>query len=396
VSSPIRLVARREIRERVKARSFRIGTIVSAAIVVAVIAIPATQKGHITTYKVGIVNPPTSRTVGEVRNLAPALHVRLQVRTVASVAEARGLVKQKALDLVAVGDQEIIVKETPTAEDSGKKQQLAVAIGQVVRLQALVARLGPVALDAAAALHQPVPVHGVEPASASGGQRLTAFFGVLILFIFLQQYGTWVLNGVVEEKSSRVVEVLLAAIRPRQLVTGKVVGIGAVALFQGVVIAATALITAKVVGSDILHGAAQSTIVWTLAWFGVGYAFYSWAYAAVGSLVSRQSDAQNAAFPVMVPLLVGYLTSTSLIGANEPSAFAHVLSYLPPTAPVVMPMLLGIGKATAWQAAISMAVTIVAVILVSRLAGSIYSRAILHTGRRLRLKEVLKRDFASA
>jgi ABC-2 type transport system permease protein len=392
----IRLVARREIRERVRARSFRIGTLLSAAIVVAVIAIPAARKGHISTYRVGVIDPPTSATVGEIQRLAGPLHVRVQVHAVPSLAEARTLIRQKTLDIVAVGDRDILVKEPPAPEDSGKKPQLVSAIGLTVRLQALVRDLGPVALQTAVALRQPVPVHGVERAAASGGQRLTAFFGVLILFIFLQQYGAWVLNGVVEEKASRVVEVLLAAIRPRQLVAGKVIGVGAVALFQGLTLVVTALVTARAVGSNILHGAAQANIVWTFAWFVVGYAFYAWAFAAVGSLVNRQSDAQNAAFPVGVPLLVGYITATSLLGAGDPSPFARVLSYFPATAPVVMPMILGIGKATAWQSAIAMALTVATIVVLVRVAGMIYARAVLHTGRRLRLREVLSKDFASA
>ncbi|MBV9934397.1 MAG: ABC transporter permease [Actinobacteria bacterium] len=396
MSSPVWLVARREIRERVRARSFRIGTVVSALIVVAVIAIPASRKGHISTYRVGVVDAPTAATVGEIQRLAGTLHVHLVVRAVASADDARALIRQKQLDVAAVGDRELLVKEPPAPEDAGKKPQLINAVGLTVRLQALVARLGPAALETAVALRQPVPVHGVEKPAASAGQRLTAFFGVLILFIFLQQYGTWVLNGVVEEKSSRVVEVLLAAIKPRQLVAGKVIGVGAVALFQGFTLVVVALVTARAVGSELLHGAAQGNIVWTFAWFIVGYAFYSWAYAAVGSLVNRQSDGQNAAFPLMVPLLVGYITTTSLIGAGDPSPFARVLSFFPATAPVVMPMILGIGKATAWQSAIAMAITIAAVFVLIRVAGMVYARAVLHTGRRLKLSEVLSKDFASA
>src|SRR5207249_1779675 len=116
-----------------------------------------------------------------------------------------------------------------------------------------------------------------------------------------------------EEKASRVVEVILSAIRPRQLVAGKVLGIGAVAVLQAIAVAITAIVAATMTGSHIFEGASRLVIAWCLAWFVLGYGMFSWMYAAVGSLVSRQADAQNASFPLSVPMLVAFISINGLL-----------------------------------------------------------------------------------
>ncbi len=394
--TPVMLVARREIRERLKARSFRIATVISAAVVVAAIVIPATQRGKTPTYDVGVVEPPTPTTVSAIQAVAPTVDVHLRVRVVASRAEAETQLRRGRLDVVVVASNEILTKKTVEQGDAGKKAQLVVALSNAVRLQRLLARAGPDALEAVNALQAPVTLRGIEPADSNARQRFIAFMGVLLLFVFLQQYGTWVLMGVIEEKASRVVEVLLSAVKPRDLVSGKVLGIGLVALMQALVVAAAALVAAQATGTHIFEGASRFAIFWTIAWFLLGYGFYAWAYAAVGSLVSRQADAQNAAFPLSVPVLVGYLSATTLLAGGDPSLFVRVLGFLPPTSPMVMPMLIGLGEAPGWQIALSMGLSVVGILLLMKVAGDIYSRAILHSGQRLRLRQVLRGDFSAA
>ena len=380
------LVARREIRERLRARSFRVATVLTTIIVIAAIAIPASQRGHQATYDVGVVGA-TEGLDRAIVELAAPLNVQLRVHDIGSIDDAQRELTSGILDVVVNGSDAILTKR-PVEQDGGKKAQLVAALAGAVRLQ----RLSPAD---AAALAAPVRVSSVQPSDTNSRQRVTAFFGVLLLFMFFQQYGAWVLVGVVEEKSSRVVEILLAAMRPRQLVTGKVAGIGTVALLQAAIVGAAALIASSVTGYHIFEGASRFLLVWVFVWFFLGYGLYAMAYAAVGSLVSRQADAQNAAFPLAIPILVGYITATSLLGGDV-STFARVLAFLPPTAPLIMPMLIGIGRVPGWQIAISVAEMVVAIAIVIRVAGDVYARAILHSGRRLRLREVLNRDFSAA
>jgi len=386
--NPVFLVARREVRERIKARSFRIATLISAAVVIAAIAIPASQRGHTPTYDVAVTTSSPAGASDAIKALAPTLKVHLNMHAVPTATDGGRGLRTGEYDVV-INNGVILTKRAPDSGDTGKKAQLIAAISNLVRLQ----RLGP---EAAAALQTPVEVRGVLPPDANSKDRFTAFVGVLLLFVFLQQYGTWVLMGVVEEKASRVVEVLLSAIRPRQLVAGKVIGIGAVAIVQGAIVALSAIVASTATGTHIFEGTSRFAILWILGWFALGYSFYALLYASVGSLVSRQADAQNAAFPVGLPILVGYFTASTLLSGSDPSLFARVLSYLPPTAPMVMPMLIGIGRASALQAFVSMALLIAATVAMARVAGAIYARAVLHTGQRLRLRQVLRRDFNAA
>jgi len=248
-------------------------------------------------------------------------------------------------------------------------------------------------LTAAQAAHlagaKPVPVVSLQRAPPSGATTTTSVFGLILVFVMLQQYSTWILVGVMEEKASRVVEVLLATVRPIQLLTGKVLGIGIVAFAQATLIVAFALVLAEAVGSDLLRGTAPLALVSTFVWLLLGYSFYCWVYAAAGSMAERQEQVQSLAFPLVVPALVGYIVSLTVASSGSPTTFFEVLAYLPPTAPFAMPVLVGIGRATWWEFAASVVVSIVCTVAVAHLAARIYRRAILRTGRRVRLREVV-------
>jgi ABC-2 type transport system permease protein len=207
----------------------------------------------------------------------------------------------------------------------------------------------------------------------------------------LSQYNTWILVGVMEEKSSRVIEVLLAAVRPIRLLTGKVLGIGLVALAQASVIVIFALLLAKSVGSDLLHGTAPMVLLSTLVWLILGYAFYCWVYAAGGSLVERQDQVQSLALPLSLPIIFGYVMALTAAASGNASPFFKVLGYLPPTAPFAMPVLVGLGEVAWWQFFISAAISVVCTVGVARLAAVIYRRAILRTGGRVKLRALLTR-----
>jgi ABC-2 type transport system permease protein len=119
----------------------------------------------------------------------------------------------------------------------------------------------------------------------------------------------------------------------------------------------------------------------------LGYSFYCWVYAAAGSVAERQDQIQSMAFPLVLPMLVGYIASLTAASSGNASTFVKVLAYLPPTAPFAMPVLVGLGKVTWWQFAGSAALSIVATFFVARLASDIYRRSILSTGRSIRLRK---------
>jgi ABC-2 type transport system permease protein len=184
------------------------------------------------------------------------------------------------------------------------------------------------------------------------------------------------------------VEVLLATVRPVQLLAGKVVGIGAVALLQAVSLVAFALLLAKVVGSNLAHGAAPLVVAATLVWLVLGYSFYSWLYAAAGSLAERQDQVQSLALPLSAPLILGYIVSLTGVSSGNASLLVKVLAYLPPTAPFAMPTLVGFGEATWWQFLLSVVVSVVCTVLVALVAARVYRTAVLRTGGRVRLRDL--------
>jgi ABC-2 type transport system permease protein len=215
--------------------------------------------------------------------------------------------------------------------------------------------------------------------------------GVILIFLMLTQYNMWTLYGVMEEKSSRVVEVLLAAVRPLQLLVGKVLGIGLVAFGQAALIIVVALGLARAVGSDLLHGTGPLELASALLWLALGYGFYCWVYAAAGSTAERQDQIQALAFPLSIPMILGYVTALTVASSGNTNPFFDVLSYLPPTAPFAMPILVGLGKVTWWEFAASVGICVVGIVVMARVAAGIYRRSILRTGRRVGLREVTSR-----
>ncbi len=199
-------------------------------------------------------------------------------------------------------------------------------------------------------------------------------------------YGGFLLVGVVEEKSSRVVEVLLSRLRPTELLAGKIAGIGLVGLAQFAVVAASALIALATSGNTLAPKTTPGTIGWILFWFVLGYGFYSVLFAAAGSLVSRQEEAQSMTFPITAVLLLGYFFSFGAVQSPD-SAAALVGSLVPPTAPMVMTVRIANGGVAWWQIVLSVLLMLATIYGMVQLAGRIYAGAVLRIGRRVKLRE---------
>lgn len=112
-------------------------------------------------------------------------------------------------------------------------------------------------------------------------------------------------------------------------------------------------------------------------------------YAAAGSLAERQDQVQSLALPLAAPLVFGYIVSLIGVSSGSASLLVKVLAYLPPTAPFAMPTLVGFGQATWWQFLLSVVVSVVCTVLVARVAARVYRTAVLRTGRRVRLRELV-------
>ena len=381
------IVAQREIRQRGRSRAFAVSTVVLLLVVAAGVTIPAILAHHAKPQRVGIVGGPVAAMTEIVREAGRFSGNDVTVIPEPGVAQAEAALRSGQLDVVLVNDTEVVVKQVALAGGSGSGGTLPNAIADVAGLSKLLGQLPP----GAAAGGVSLPVRGLTPPSASLSRRLTGLFTVVLVWVLISAYGGQIAMGVGEEKSNRIVEVILASVRPLQLLVGKVTGIGVLALAQAALMVATFLGLGAAVGSDLVHGAAPGIVITGAVFLVLGYAFYCTAFAAAGSLVSRQSDVGTVILPVQLPLIVAYALSYTVIYANGANAFYRVLGFLPPTAPVAMPVLYAAGDVPGWQAGVSAALVAVGTMWMARTAATIYGRSILRTGSRVRLRQVLAR-----
>lgn len=384
------LVAGREVHERLRARAFRVVTALMLAAVAAAVVIPVLTRSKASVQHVGIVGSLSTSQRAAIVGAARAVGTTADLVAEPDRASAEAALRAGTTSLAVIDGQELLVDKPVSSTGTSSAARLTAAVAAELGLDRAFVSAGLSPAQAAAiSSAKPLKVASLQPASPSGPAKGTSVFGTIIVFLMLSQYETWTLIGVMEEKSSRVAEVLLATVRPVELLGGKVLGIGLVALGQAAALLAFGLLLAAAVGSDILHGTAPAMLATSLLWLVVGYAFYCWVYAAAGSLAERQDQVQTLALPLSLPMLVGYIMALTTAASGHASVFFQVLAYLPPTAPFAMPVLIGLGAVSWWGFAASVAISVVATIGVARLAATIYRRAVLRTGGRVRLREVL-------
>lgn len=388
----ISMVARREIRERLRSKVFRFSTAIGAIVIVGIIVIPNLKDEGITKYDVGLVNVTSPVVSGAIKASAPAIGAELAIRTVSDQATARRLVQSGDLDIALIDGKEILVKNAPDPGVLSKRLRLQLAVSEATRLPVALAEAGLSTEQIGQTLTAPpLPVQSLsKPKDRSGGAIATNVIGVIATFAFLQTYGSWVLNGVAEEKSSRIAEVLLAALRPRDLVAGKILGIGVLGLIQATVVAMSAIVASRVMDINVLRGTEAFFALGAVGWFVLGFGFYGWAFAAAGSLVSRQSEAGSASLPVMIPLFAGYFAASTSFGQADPNTLVKVLAYFPPTAPFCMPVLISNHAVAGWQIALCVLGVLVAIAFMSRVASTVYSNSILRSGKRIKWLAALR------
>jgi ABC-2 type transport system permease protein len=364
----VALVARREVTERLRERSLLISTLITLAILAAIIVVPsAIGLGGTQKNKVAVAGPQAERVARAAQPAARALDARIEIVRVTDDSAVRRAVLSDDADAGITGDAGTIVAHKKL------DKTLGVALQQGSR--ALRTREQP---------PPPLPVRALEPTDDTGKQQSLAFVAVLVLYVQLITYGFWLANGIVEEKSSRIVEVLLATIRPRDLLVGKIIGIGIVGLGQLLLIGVIGSALAVATGTLDLAGDAVGAVGVVLAWFLLGYAFYACMFAVAGALVPRQEDIQNSTGPLTLVLVGSFLLSFRAI--DDPGGgLATALSFVPPTAPMIAPVRLIAGEMPLGQVLLSVAAIAAGTCLLVALAARIYANAVLRTGTRVKL-----------
>jgi len=210
-------------------------------------------------------------------------------------------------------------------------------------------------------------------------------FGIVFMMSAIT-FGTTIAQSVVEEKQTRIVEILLATISSRSMLAGKILGNSILALAQVVAIAVLVSVGMLATGQDLLLGELGGALLWFAVLFAFGFVLLAGLYAALGSLVSRQEDIGSVTSPVMILIMLPYF---GVIMFNDNPTVLAIMSYIPFSAPVGMPMRLYLGTAEWWEPVVSLGILAVAIAIVLWIGARIYSGSILRTGARVKISEAL-------
>ena len=418
----ILMVLRREYRERVTKKSFWIGALV-IPVFLGVLIVGSIFLANVQTVKqrslalvdaTGEVAPATAaKLAGEKLKDGRPMWIVENVPVKGSLEETRKTLSPRVLSKELFGV--VTIGPDPEAEDAFNFYGLNVSdIGAT--------------LDIRSALHESVVANRLKKSnlsidqktldgltkrieletfqeSASGGatkkgfvQAWFATFGfVVLMFMSLLLYGVAMLRGVLEEKSTRVMEVLLGSVTPNELMTGKILGIGLVGLTQMAIYMATVgavrlIIMVKMTGGDvgwIQDALAPIKLVYFCVFFLLGYFFYTALFAAVGAVCNSEQEAQNMQQPLTFMLMIPYIMTFFFV-RNPDHIAAVIMSMIPPFTPMIMFTRLSVGSVPAWQVALSLFLLIGSTWLVFRGAAKIFRIGILMQGKGARLGEMIR------
>ena len=429
-------IIRREFIERVRTRAFLIGTLIGPLLFFVVSKLPEWMTSKATgSQVVAVVDATKDRVAGrlidslalEKLDGAGAALPRYRFVTVATAPGRDGEVRDSLIPDVdrregpgAPSDDALtgILVVTDTGLAAGRLTYLGRNVGSigdighlerslrssVIRERMLAMGVSPAVAQAATAKVE-LTTAKVTKGRLTGEGAESAFWLsyvlVLILFIAMMPTGVQVMSAVVEEKTNRILEVLVSSVRPFDLMLGKVLGVGAASLLQLGIWAASAAVfgrfSAHAAGNMVADSGEKvamtlptiptDLIVVTLIYFALGFLFFATAYAAVGAMCNTVQETQQAQFPVMAMMMAGYFGAFAAIGRPESTA-AKVMSFLPPTAPFIVPTRWSTSSLPMTELLGSIAVCTLGVFAMVWFAARIYRVGILSYGKKPTFKDL--------
>ncbi len=378
------LVARREALVRLRSRVFIGGTAVMVAIVVVGILGYSLLGGHTASLDVGFT-AGSAALEQDFSVTAAAMGQPVTVSTVADEAAGRAQVSAGTLDVLVTG-----APTSPTAVVQKSASSVVQAALERAVLAARFTALGiPPGVLASVTSGLQVRVDALQPTTAGMTEDRVVGLGVaILLFITLGLYGSQVAQGVVEEKATRIMEILLATVPPSRLLAGKVIGIGIVGLLQLSIVAAAVLISIAATNVVTTPALGVAAVAGYLVWFLLGFLLYATGYGTMAALVSRPEEVQSAVAPAAVFQIGSYLLAYLAL-ANPTSPVVMIASVLPPFAPILMPVRMS-GGMPDWQVGLALALTVLAIAGLTRLAGRVYANSAMRIGTRVRFRDALR------
>ncbi len=428
-AAKLRAVIKREFLERVRTRAFVIGTLLGPLFLAGISIFPAwlgmREKGSAAVAAVTVLDA-TGTGVGDriaraLADSAPAAGGRPNVVTVAPAALAAA--ESAATAAVVRKEREgVLVLDSLTL--AGRRARYlgrnASSLADVTRLTDVVRRevLNARLTQAGFPAERIAPITGtrlrlattsVTDQGAHGGgagNAVVAAVVALLLYMLILLYGQFVMRSVVEEKTTRVAEVIVASVKPSVLMTGKVLGVGAVGLLQQVIWFAGSIVvgyyvlpflhlgsgpasaaarqaadTADLTASFAMPAVSFGVVAGSIVFFLLGYLLFSALFAAAGAMVNSEQEAQQAALPVMLPILASVVLFQAVL-QNPESTLARTAAWFPLTAPILMPMRMALVSTSPLEVVLVASGVALAAIVALWLAARIYRIGLLMYGKR--------------
>lgn len=348
------LIAEREITTRLRSKSFLISTGILLLLVLGGIVFSSISAANAEDTKVAVID---SALLDGIEGIEPV--------PVDSIGEAEQLIRDGDVEAAVVADD---------STDLGVR---------------IIADSSP-PLDLIALLSETPPIELLDPDAIPGGLAYLVAFGFgIVFFTAAMTFGPTIAQSVVEEKQTRVVEILLAAVPTRVLFTGKVVGTTVLAFGQIALIAAMAIVGLTVTGQDELLVGLGAAVVWFVVFFMVGFVMLASMFAATGAMVSRQEDIGATTTPVTMLVMLPYF---AVIFFNDNPLVVAIMSYVPFSAPVAMPLRLFLGTAEWWEPLLSLGILAVTTVALIAVGVRIYENSLLKLGARVSWREALARS----
>ena len=384
-----RMVAARSITEGGRSRAFRITTLLLLAVALAAVFLPRILGGGPTTYTLATDGTAPVAVRAQLDAAAEGADFEVEYLELADGPAVEDAVRQGDAT-VGVADEVMYVRSDAPGAFPVLVAQALVAEETALRLAA--AGLSPGEIAELAAITPPEQVE-VGPAQDEGRAGVGFVVGI-VLYLAITFSGNLIATNVAVEKSTRIAEVLLAVLRPSQILVGNVIGIGVMTFTQLLVLAVPVTLGLAAGDSLDLPAVAAADIGLAVAWFVLGYFIYAFLFAATAALVDKVTDVASATLPVSALLIVGYLGAVIVVAQNPSSALSVTLSMFPLSSPMAMPIRWASGTVPAWQLVISMELAVAAAVLLAWFGSRVYRRALVVTGRRLKLREALSVENA--
>ncbi len=406
-------IIRREFVERVRTKWFWISAVLGPVLFAGIIVFQIVQSLGGAVRNIAVVD---SSSAGLGQRVVEALEASGSFRATLVPAHAgvmdslKDVVESKRLNGFLIVTNDLV--ETGRAEYQASNlgmqtiETLQRTLGRLVVKERLEQKgVNPTVVDWAQiriALDQKKISRGKTVAENAAQSFFTAYMMAILLFMAILLYGVNVMSSVLEEKTNRIIEVLVSSVRPFQLMLGKILGAGSVSFFQFVIwgVSARVLLSlrgpiARALGADpasvqlTLPHIPLTTLAVFIAFFLGGFLLYSAMFAAVGAMSSNEQEARQAQQPVTYLLMISYLSILGL--TNDPSStFARTLSLIPFTTPIATPVRWTAGSMPTWELVASLVILAIGIVAVTWIAARIYRVGILMTGKRPSMKELVR------